>query len=84
MSYDLAGETAKNMLKMGLDTSVTNALLEMFDAYDELLREILANDILGIIYNDNGIYPEPHWKIFENGFQQGIEAAVTLVRKSKS
>lgn len=68
------------MLEMGLDAQSTSVVVEMLDTHNNLLREYLVEEILETTYNEQGYFPEPHWKIFAQGFEAGIAKAVEVVK----
>jgi hypothetical protein len=77
---DLAGLTAKSMLENGIDAESTAAVLAMMDEYGKLLREQLIHEIVITPYNNAEYFPEPHWKIYAEGYQFGIDRAIEIIR----
>lgn len=82
MSEDVTVKAAKFMLEMGLDAEATLSVVEMLDAFEALCRGNLAQELSNTIY-DEGYYPEPHWKIFAQGFEAGIAKAIEVVERQK-
>jgi len=79
MSLDIVGTVANFMLDAGLDTESTSTVVEVLDEFDNVIRGSLALRISEALYNNDGCYPEPHWKIFEQGYQAGIAKAVEII-----
>lgn len=82
MSKDIAGDTANNIMNMGLDAESAKIVLEMLDAFELALRESIYQDILDSEYNQSNHFPEPHWKVYAEGYEYGKKQSAEIAKSS--
>ena len=80
MSVDIAGHTARSIMNMGLDAESAKVVLEMLDAFEVALRESIYQEILNSEYNQSNHFPEPHWKVYAEGYEYGKEQAAEIAK----
>jgi hypothetical protein len=82
MSKDIAGQTANNIMNMGLDAESTKVVLEMLDTFEAILRDSIHQEILNSEYNQSNHFPEPHWKVYAEGYEYGKNQAAEIAKGS--
>jgi hypothetical protein len=80
MSVDIVGHTASSIMNMGLDAESAKVVLEMLDAFEVALRESIYQEILNSEYNQSNYFPEPHWKVYAEGYEYGKEQAAEIAK----